>query len=224
MHRTLLILSLVATGLFCCASGTIAQGPVDPQFWNAYHRSDIRTWAVKSGFSVATVRELLEAIGRDEGVGEDAEGDVYSIQNIDARSLARRRQILVALTGPATGHTLFVFVIQSRRPYAVIWDASDLEGTDTCPTVPFATSSILGEAEAAVANDGDIVIRMPVEQEFGGTDPYSREQKSQLIVATYAWSGKTYRLKSERTYPSYHWNGRNFATIGPGAIRKCDQR
>lgn len=191
-----------------------AQGLVDPDVWEAFHKKDIRAWAHKSGLSVATVESLLRATAGDGGAD-----NVYSIQNIDTKSLRKRGHILIALTGPATGHALSVYVVRARLPYALIWNAFGLDENGSCPAETFATESILGEATASVSPRGRILVKMPI---WNGQPDVGGEHKSVLLVASYSWTGKSYVLVEERQFTHYRWDGRDYVGSGAGVVKKCN--
>ena len=194
---------------------TSAQGDIDPSAWSAIHKEDIRHWSVKSGLPVGTIRELLKAIERDDT--EDS-GTPYTIQGIDARSLAKRGQIFVALTGLPTGHALAVYVVRSARPYQLVWQMEDLAPFGTCEGNSFATESVLGEAVGVVSSRGEIVVKMPT---WDGTPDTNGKHGSFLLVATYSWNGKTYNLGGERRFD--HYSAENgYKTTGLGIPLKCN--
>jgi hypothetical protein len=170
---TILALSFIGTA--AVPRGIAAQGPVEPAFWETFHREDIRRWAAKSGLSVKTIERIIMSIGRDD--------DPYSIRAIDVKSLAKRGQIFVALTGPPTGHALAVYVVRARPPYSDIWDVSELFESGSCPDVTFATESVLGEATASVSTRGQIVVRIPTRNTEANKDG---EYTAYLLAATYA--------------------------------------
>jgi len=208
---------LVLTIGICFLPRASAQGPVDPAVYEAFHRRDIRLWATKSGLSVAAVESLLRAVGRD-GTGDD-DGDVYSIQDIDVKSLSKRGQIFIALTGPATGHALAVYVVRSARLHEKVWEALELDENRSCPPETFATESILGEATGSVSASGQILVKIPI---WNGEPDQGGHHGSVLLVATYQWNGKTYELRTERTFSRYRWGGDDYAVDGAGTTLQCD--
>jgi hypothetical protein len=167
--------------------------------------------------SVAAVESLLRAVGR-EGTGDD-DGDVYSIQNIDVKSLSKRRPIFIALTGPGTGHALAVYVVRSERPHEEVWEALELDEDGSCPPETFATESILGEATGSVSASGKILVNIPI---WNGEPDQRGHHGSVLLAATYQWSGKTYKLRTERTFSRYRWGGDDYVVDGAGTPLPCD--
>ena len=83
------------------------------------------------------------------------------------------------------------------------------------PGVTFATESLLGEATASVSTRGQIVVKIPARN----TEPdQDGEYTAYLLLATYAWNGKTYELRSERKFEHYE----NYVTSGPGVLLNCN--
>jgi hypothetical protein len=195
--------------------GLYAQGAVDPTEWHKIHQQEVRKWAAKIGFSFGRTRSLLEAAVPED---VDQEGNnAYFIQNIDPVSLASRDQILVSLIAPGTSHGLSVYVIGARQPYERIWSALGADEDGSCPAEAFGTESMLGEPTASADPDGHIFVKIP-----RWKSPNVR-QNAILIVVTYRWTRKTYRVESERIFSEYNWNGSDYVARGPGKIRQCDR-
>jgi hypothetical protein len=171
---------------------------------------------VKSGLPVRAIDGILEAVGWGDRLDDSQSADPFTIQNLDARSLAKRGQIFVALTGPATGHALSIYAVRSRPPYEVIWGASELLESGSCPAVTFATESLLGEATASISKRKHIIVRIPSRNDVANADG---ESTPYLLVATYDWDGKTYQLLSERKFEPYE----NYVTNGTGILLKCTE-
>lgn len=207
MRRLALSLAVVLAGLSLCPMRALCQGLDDnPQYWYQIHQKDIHDWAAKSGLPVAKVQGVLNTIEKE--VDEDVPENGGWIQKLDARSLASRGQILIALTAAGTGHALSVYVVRSRPPYAVVWDAGEA----------FVTESILGEAIASVSQRGEILVKMP---DWNGQPDKNGNRNSVLLVTSYGWTGKTYRPRERREYIQYRWNGRDYAEIGAGVVQHC---
>lgn len=164
--------------------------PLDPN-WPKFHDLDLGRWGQKTGLSKSTLKELLRAAGRESGYD-------YDIQNLDARSLKKRGQVLLAIYEFGTGHCLTAYVIDTQTPYfEKIWEANGATESTFC------TESVLGKATASVGLQGTIVIKLPV---WNGGVPKSSEN-SELLVVEYTWTGKTYRLNDEKKFPHYKWSG-----------------
>jgi hypothetical protein len=217
MRRGILLLSLFSLLTIGFPRGVSAQlGDFDT--WEPTHREDVRTWAAKSGLGVGVVHRILTAIGRNQGRDADGEEDMYSIQSIDARSLTKRGQILVPLTGPATGHALAVYVVCARPPYATVWEGTDIFESGSCPSVSSATESLLGEAIASVTAKGWIRVKMPTRRD---ESTRKTEDETVLLVADYYWTGKTYVLPKVLEFTPYRRNGRDLLGTGPTIVLNC---
>jgi hypothetical protein len=194
-HAIPLLLSVVA---MCAANWGRAQGehPLDPN-WPTYHARDLGESARKFGLSTAVLRELLRAVGR--------EGDYdYYIGKVDAVSLKKRGQVFLSIYDFGTAAALTVYVIDTRTPYyRKIWEAAGTAHT------AFMTASILGRATASVDPQGEIVVRLPI---WNGEGLLSKEN-SDLTVVQYKWTGKTYRLDSEKRFHRYKWNGKDWEVL-----------
>ena len=215
MRHVVRVLILTLIGTMVSSRELPAQGSINSSAWEAIHSEDIRTWATKSGLSVKAIERIVKSIGRGGGLDDEDSDAPYSIQDIDVKSLEKRGQIFVALTGPATGHALAVYVVRARSPYSKIWEVSELFENGSCPGVTFATESLLGEATASVSSRGQIVVRIPTRNTEPNKDG---EYTAYLLAATYAWNGKTYVLQSERKFAHYE----NYKTRGPGVLLKCN--
>lgn len=206
LGRIAFLLSVSLSALTCAK----AQCCLSSADWPKFHRKDIRTWSVKSGLPARTIQAILNSIDEDQ----------YLIQRIDMRSLSSRGQILVALTDFGTAHWLSVNVVQARPPYRDLWHTRSIAQYRTCSEVDLGTESVLGEATASATKDGRVLINIPERrnENDNGVNP-----KTQLLVATYIWAGKTYHLKDEEVFSSYGWNGNDYVTHGRGTPPKCAQ-
>jgi hypothetical protein len=193
------------------------QGQVDPKEWRAFHEKDVRTWSLKSGLSISVIERLLAAVGHEDSVDDDS----YSIGNIDAKSLAKRGQILIALNGPPTSHALSVYVVRAKPPYAYVWKLFGLDENGSCPAQTFAIASLLGEGTASVTRRGEILVRLPM---WKNQDSRASDAKKELLVASFTWTGTTYRLNEERIFSTYHWNGSDVVEEGAGTLQNCEQQ
>lgn len=182
-----------------CASGSAGQQgeyALDPH-WPTYHAKDLREWARKSGLSVARLKELLRAAGREDDYD-------YYIGKVDSLSLKKRGQVFLSTYDFGTGAALTAYVIDTRTPYyEKVWQAAGTADTD------FVTDSMLGRATASVGRAGTIVVMMP---DWNGKVPMSHEN-SDLLVFQYVWTGTTYRLQSATKFPHYKWNGTDWEVL-----------
>ncbi len=170
--------------------------PPDPN-WPKFHDLDLGRWGQKSGLSKSTLKELLRAAGRED------EFD-YSFQNVDARGLKKRGQVLLSIYDFGTGHCMAVYVIDTRTPYyEKIWQADGATESNFC------TESVLGAATASVGPQGTIIVKLPV---WNGEVPKS-SANSELLVVEFSWNGKTYGLHSEKKFPRYKWNGTDWGVL-----------
>jgi hypothetical protein len=197
-----------------------AQGLEDSDAWEEFHRNDVHTWARKSGLSIATLQHILNSVGRDDGAHDEFDEDQYSVQEIDTRSLANRKQILIALTGFGTSHPLAIYVVRAAPPYRVVWQAQGAREQGECPGGDFGTESILGRARVSVSTSGQILVKIPI---WNGEPDEGGGRKAFLRIVTYTWSGKTYVLRKERDFSQYTWNGLNLIGLGAGIVRNCDR-
>jgi len=171
--------------------------PLDPN-WPAYHARDLRDSARKFGLSTAILKELLRAAGR--------EGDYdYYVGKVDALSLKKRGQVFLSIYNFGTAGLLTAYVIDTRTPYYTrVWEAGGTAHRD------FGTASILGRATASVSPQGSIVVKLP---DWNREGLLSKEN-SDLIVVEYKWTGKTYRLDSEKRFHRYRWDGKDWEVLG----------
>ena|ERR1700730_1127143 len=177
--------------------------------WATFHARDVRKASKKFGVSVPTIEKLIHAIDR-----EGSEEDQYVIQRIDASSLKQRSQILLALTDFGTANFLEVNVIDVKTSnYAEVWSTREIPEWNSCPSMDLSTESMLGIATASARPNGTIVIKIPV-----------REEKPTLVIATFAWSAKTYKLIGEREFLQYKGNASDWKTQGAGRIRTCSPK
>ena len=191
------IIILAFVGLFVIGSARAQDDYSVDRNWPKFHDMDLRRWGEKTGLSQSTLQELLRAVGREDDTD-------YRFQNIDARSLKKRGQVLLSTYEFGTAHRMTVYVIDTRTPYYErIWQADGTTEFD------FSTESVLGAATASVGPKGTIVVKLPV---WNGRVPKSSEN-SVLRVAEYVWDGKTYALHSERKFLRYKWSGTDWEVL-----------
>jgi hypothetical protein len=191
-----LALAVIVTAVAASLARLQEDYPMDPD-WPALHAKDLARWSRSSGLSIPVLKELLRAAGRED----DAD---YRFQNVDARSLKRRGQVLLSICEFGTGNCMTVYVIDKRTPYyRKIWEA---------PGGYFCTESVLGAPTASVGPRGEILVKFPIGN-WNGELPFNRKG-TKLDVLEYVWTGKTYELHAEREFPRYEWNGKDWEVLG----------
>jgi hypothetical protein len=193
------IVSLVViVSMFAAKSSRPLEDDTGDSDWRTFHAKDLLHWAQKSGLSTDSLKELLRSAGREDDSS-------YAIENVDARSLKKQGQVLLSIYEFGTGHCMTVYAIDTRTPYyRKVWE------TDGASQRNFCTDSILGAATASGTAQGGIVVKLPI---WNGEAPLSR-QNSQLLVADYVWTGKTYQLHAEKRFSHYKWNGKDWEVLG----------
>ena len=175
--------------------------------WIAFHKRDVEKASVRSGLSKRTIAKLLDAAGQEANPQEIQ----YVIQTVDAVSLKRRHQVLLALTDFGTSHALSVHVISAAASkYVELWGTREIPSWNECDSMNLSTESMLGIATASAKPNGQITIKIPV-----------REPERLLLVATFVWLGKTYRVASVREFSKFEWKGQDWEEQGAGHTRAC---
>jgi len=87
-------------------------------------------------------------------------------------------------------------------PFKKVREADGVPKVGACAPKDFVTASKLGETTASVAGDSQIVVKMPVS---------SQGQKSELLVAVFAWTGEVRKLLP---HPSGEWWVTRNASVG----------
>jgi transposase len=200
---------LAVAQLFFRATPASPQGPQSFLDWATFHARDVRNASKKFGISTGIIEKLIHATDR-----EGSEEDQYIIQRIDASSLKQRSHVLLALTDFGTANFLEVNVIDVKTSnYAKVWSTREIPEWSSCPFMDLSTESMLGIATASAQPNGTIVIKIPI-----------RGEKPTLLIATFAWSGETYKLTGEREFLQYKGNASDWETQGAGRIRTCTQK
>jgi hypothetical protein len=203
------IIALAIAGLFCCCASTSSQGLLILSDWTKFHARDVQSASRKFGLSVADIQKLIHAVGR-EGNDEDQ----YMIQRIDASSLKQHSQILLALTDFGTSHALEVNVINVRNSdFVEVWSTREIPEWNSCPSMDLSTDSMLGNAAASANPTGEIIVKLPI-----------KEEGWELLVATFVWTGKTYKLARVREFLQGRWSGKDWELEGSGRLRTCAQK
>jgi hypothetical protein len=204
-NRARIILLAVAE-LFLWSTMASSQGLQSFLDWATFHARDVHNASEKFGISTETIEKLIQAV--DRGGSEE---DQYVIQRIDASNLKKGSHILLALTDFGTGNFLEVNVIDVKTShYTKVWSTREIPEWNSCPSIDLSTESMLGIATASTGPNGTIVIKIPI-----------RNEKRALVIATFAWSGKTYRLTGEREFLQYKGNANDWEPLGAGRIRIC---
>jgi hypothetical protein len=206
--RKIFTVTLIVINLSITVSTTVAQGILKPSEWTALHNRDISGWEKKTGMSRGWMERILETTGRG---GMD---DPYLINNLDPVHLKNRGQVFLGLTDSGTAHALTVYVVDIGTPsFKKVWEAGGVPKVGACAPTDFATASKLGEPTASVTDNGQIVVKMPVNW---------HGQKSELLVAVFTWTGETYRLANEHRFSGYKWNGKDWEEVEKSDGRKCE--
>jgi hypothetical protein len=193
--------------LLVASTPTLAQGLLSVSDWNAFHKRDIEKASARFGLSKQTVEKLLDATGQDANPQEIQ----YVIQTIDAVNLKRRHQVLLALTDFGTSHALSVHVISTAVPkFVEVWGTREIPAWNDCDSLDLATESTLGIATASAKPDGQIIIKIPVQ-----------EPERLLLVGTFIWIGKTYSVASVREFSRFRWKAPGWEQQGAGHARVC---
>ena len=161
-----------------------AQNP--PTFdWKAFHRADDRSWAQRTGLSPQEIRQLRLA----DGIADDEPSN--PLDTIDARTLPRKRILLVTAAG--SGHCLTVNVFSPNGGrFQRLWSASEMpDGAGFCHP------SVCRNAMAFASKGNRVEVAIPVNLEgapMGMCD--------ENIVLTYEGKGKTYALVETKNWPA----------------------
>lgn len=213
VYRQVVLLLILAGAGSAGAPFIGAQGALSDVDWIEIHKKDMAEWTRKSGIEIET---LIHVVKRD--ISED---DQYLIQMVDATSLRKRGQVVLALAGAGTAHPLTVYVLtKTGASYRELWSAEKLPSQAGCAETYFATDSVLGEPIASVTPEKTIEIRMPIEKQSPAKSDATRTH-SQLLVVEYGWSGNTYSLKRVRVFARYLPEAKTWITSGPGQSRAC---
>jgi hypothetical protein len=201
------ILVLPVAVLLFATTPTLAQSLPSVSDWNAFHKRDIEKASARFGLPKRTIEKLLDAAGQDTNLQEIQ----YGIQTVDAASLKRSRQVLLALADFGTSHALSVHVISTATPkFLEIWRTREIPAWSDCDSIDLSTESALGIATASAKPKGQIIIKIPV-----------REPERLLLVATFVWLGETYSIASVREFSTFKWKAPDWEQQGAGHTRAC---
>ena len=105
LQGLLLAFSLCASSDFLFSQGFASD-------WPELHKKDLSKWAAKSGPSARLLSELVETATHDDAKDVEDRYFQYFIENVDAKTLNKQKQILFSTSAPGTGHCLTLYVLK----------------------------------------------------------------------------------------------------------------
>jgi hypothetical protein len=176
----------------CASSDFLLSQGFSPD-WPELHKKDLSKWAAKSGLSTRLLGELAETATHHDAKDVEDGYFQYFIENVDAKTLSKQKQILFSTWAPGTGHCLTLYMLKKEGThFEKIWQSYD----NLC------TRSILGAAETQAMRDGRITVRY---REYSvDSDPKKAALPVLRITVTYRWDGATYTNagRTERPEPT----------------------
>jgi len=151
--------------------------------WTNIHRQDDAKWASLNGLSSERVRQIRLA----GGITDDL--PMSGIDNLDAQSLALRKQVLL-VTWAGNGHCLKITVLAQRASrFQKIWRATQIAGrSGFCHN-----GAASGDFTVEATKEGLIIVHVP--KDMSGNEIFG-----QLKEITYRWNGRRYATSQQSKY------------------------
>jgi len=172
-----------------------AQGFVED--WPELHKKDLSKWAAKTGLSFRFLSELTETATYDDAKEVEDGYFWYFIENVDVKTLSKRKHILLSTWAAGTGHCLTLYVLKKDGArLEKVWQSQD----NLC------TTSVLGAAKTQAMPDGRIIVRYrEYLQDYG---PEKAEAPILRVKVIYKWDGATYVNAGRTEWPEPRVSGR----------------
>jgi len=121
----------------------------------------------------------------------------YFIENVDMKTLSKRKHILLSTQAAGTGHCLTLYVLKKNGArLEKVWQSQD----NLC------TTSVLGAAKTQAKPDGRIIVRYrEYLQDYG---PEKAEAPILRVKVIYKWDGATYVNAGRTEWPEPRVSGR----------------
>ena len=131
----------------------------------------------KSGLSFQLLTALTKTATSDDLKEGEGQSSLYTIENVDAKTLSRQKHILFSTWDAGTGHCLTLYVLKREGSrFEKVWQSYD----NLC------TRSILGAAETLAVPVGRIIVRY---QEYSVDSDPEKDALILRVTVTYKWDG-----------------------------------